>query len=202
MRACHDRPVTKRGWLWAVIGGLLPVAAVYGSATFPPARNERLWSHPLTPPVFLGASIVLAVAHVLIVFAFDDVADRSGGGPARSLAQVAGLGTVLLAIAELASGALGSAERGGEALSQLAAGFVLAAALVVIGTFGAGAMLLRSWTRVAIPLLVSAVILLCAVAPSVAWSVAGHGVHLRSAALTAWGVSFVWLGVALKRRDA
>lgn len=189
----------KRGWFWTIVGGLLPVAAGFAAGTFPPGKNDHAWAYPIAPNVFLGMSVALALAHVLIAVGYDDIADRTSGGAARSALQVGGIGLLIAGGTEIWSGTLARVDRGSQAIVNLNTGYAVAGVLVLAGTLGAGIALARSWTRVAVPLLVNGVILLAGVAPAFAWSVLGKGDAPRIAALTVWNLSYVWLGLALKK---
>jgi hypothetical protein len=194
--------VRKQGWLWTVIGALVPSAAVLAATRFPASDAKDTWAYPLTPNVFLGLSVTLAIAHFCVALGFDEIADRSGGASARSFAQLGALGILLGGACQIASGVLGRQDRDSDTIGQLNAGYGLATVLIIIGTLGAGIALRRIWVRVGLPLMVSGYFVLFAVSPAFVYSIVKGVDGPRIAALTAWSLLYVWLGLAMRKRVA
>jgi hypothetical protein len=166
--------MVKHGWILLIIGGLLSIPVSVGSFTSAEA-------------VLIGLSLVLAIGPLLILVGYDALADRSGGGAARSGLQVAGLGLLILAGTKIASAVmpLTSDSHAGQ---QLATTYTVAAVLIALGSLAAGFVLFRRWLGIALPLLVGAVAIAATLLP------AADGLP----AFTVWAASCVVLGLALK----
>jgi len=136
----------------------------------------------------IALSFVLAIGPFLIAVGFDAIADRSGGGVPRSFLQVGGLGLLILGGVQVGAGILPLANANGW-MANLRTVHQVGTALTIIGAFGAGTVLSRRWTRVAIPLMVGAIALIVTVIPG--------GPQLP--AYAAWSLACVWLGLALWR---
>ena len=166
--------MVKHGWICLIVGGLLSIPVAIQAGTF-------------SESVLIAVSLVLALGPFLIAFGYDALADRSGGGLARSFLQVGSLGLLILGGTEIAMALLPLAgnARAGEQIHSV---YLVGAGLVVIGALVAGLALVRRWMGVAIPLLASAVALCATLIPQVQ--------HLPG--YLAWAVATVILGVALR----
>lgn len=164
----------KHGWICLIVGGLL--AASVGTDAFSGPRA-----------LAIAISLVVALGPLLILVGYDKIADRSGGGPARSGLQVAGVGLLILTGTWCAAVVLPLAHdsRAGE---HVASGETVAYALIALGSLAAGTALLRRWVWIALPLLIGTAALIVTLIP------AAHGIP----AFTVWAVSCVVLGLALK----
>jgi len=166
--------MVKHGWILLIIGGLLSIPVSVGSFTSAEA-------------VLIGSSLVLAIGPLLILVGYDALADRSGGGAARSGLQVAGLGLLILAGTKIASAVM-PLTADSHAGQQLATTYTVAAVLIALGSLAAGLVLFRRWLGIALPLLVGAVAIAATLLP------AADGLP----AFTVWAASCVVLGLALK----
>lgn len=166
--------MVKHGWILLIVGGLLSI----------PIGIQAFTS---SQALLIGLSLVLALGPLLILVGYDALADRSGGGAARSGLQVAGLGLLILAGTKIASAVL-PLTSGSRAGQQLATTYTVAAALITLGSLGAGLVLFRRWLGIALPLLVGAAALGATLLP------AAHGLP----AYAVWALSCVVLGLALR----
>jgi hypothetical protein len=166
--------MVKHGWILLIVGGLLSI----------PIDIEAFTS---SQAILIGLSLVLALGPLLILVGYDALADRSGGGAARSGLQVAGLGLLILTGTKIASVVL-PLTADSRADEQLATTYAVAAALIALGSLGAGLVLFRRWLGIAVPLLVGAVAVGATLLP------AAHGLPTYAV----WALSCIVLGLALK----
>lgn len=167
--------MVKHGWILLVIGGLLSVPFGLDLGAAP-------------QPVALALAVVAALGPLLILVGYDAIADRSGGGSARSGLQVAGLGLLILAGTEIASLVLPLTDNalGGQ---QIATAEKVAFVLLALGSLVAGLVLFRRWMGIALPLLVGAAALALLLAPL--------SVDTRPV-FSLWALTCVWLGFTLR----
>jgi hypothetical protein len=164
--------VVKHGWILLILGGLLSV----------PVQIEALTE---SQALIIAVSIVLAIGPLLILVGYDALADRSGGGAARSGLQVAGLGLLILAGTKIASAVLPLTSYSPR---QLVTTYTVAAVLITLGSLGAGLVLFRRWLGIALPLLIGAIAMGATLLPA-AQTLPAYPV---------WALSCVVLGLALR----
>jgi hypothetical protein len=166
--------MVKHGWLLLIAGGLLSVP-VGLDLSVPRAAA-------------IAMALVAALGPLLILVGYDAIADRSGGGAARSGLQVAGLGLLILAGTEIASVVLPFTHdtRSGQ---HVATAETIAFILIALGSLVASLVLFRRWLGIALPLLIGAGALGVILAPITTDAQPAFGV---------WALSCVLLGVALR----
>jgi hypothetical protein len=167
--------MVKHGWVLLIVGGLLSL----------PFSVEAFTT---SQPILIALSVVLAIGPLLILVGYDAIADRSGGGAARSGLQVAGLGLLILAGTEIASIVmpLTNDAKGAE---QLDAVGTVGFALIALGSLAAGLVLFRRWLGIALPLLIGAAALGVVLAPLAVPD---------QPAFAVWALSCTGLGLALR----
>jgi len=166
--------MVKHGWILLIVGGLLSIPVTIDSFTSSQA-------------IVIALSLVLALGPLLILVGYDAVADRSGGGAARSGLQVAGLGLLILAGTKMASAVLPLTSYT-HAGRQLATTYTVAAALIALGSLGAGLVLFRRWLGIALPLLIGAFAVGTTLIPGMR----------EIPSFTVWALSCIVLGLALR----
>jgi hypothetical protein len=167
--------MVKHGWILLIVGSLLSI----------PFGTERFTT---SQALLIAISVVLALGPLLILVGYDALADRSGGGAARSGLQAAGVGLLILAGTEIASVVL-PLTHDPQSSRHLAAAHTLAFSLIALGSLTAGLVLLRRWIWVALPLLLGAGALGVILAP-----ISSN----PQPALAVWALSCTCLGLALK----
>lgn len=167
--------MVKHGWILLIVGGLLSAPV-----------GLDLFSVP--KPAAIAIALIVALGPLLILVGYDAIADRSGGGVARSGLQVAGLGLLILAGTEIASVVLPFTPdvHSGQ---HVAAAETVAFALIALGSLVASLVLFRRWLGIALPLLGGAVALGVILAPFT---------RTAQPAFAVWALSCALLGGALK----
>ncbi len=181
-----------RTWILVIIGAVLPLVggATLGSITTD--AGEGTWAHPVQPTAFLALSVLLAVSHLLVMLGYLVVAGSTAGS-AATLARLGAAGLAALAVCELWSGLLASTDLDATVVDVLEVAYLVASVAVVVGTVGAGAVLRRTGSPYALPLLVAGIVLAIVIpvrflAPDVVGVVG----------LTIWSLLYVWFGLRLR----
>ncbi|GAA1115801.1 hypothetical protein GCM10009630_11710 [Kribbella jejuensis] len=108
--------------------------------------SDKLWSYPWSADAFIPVSIGYAVLHLLVfcgLLAFLRALPRRAG---RVGAGIAGGGTLVLFLAELASIPIADQRLSDTGPQVVGAFFGLGVALTAVGLLIAGVVVLRSWT--------------------------------------------------------
>ena len=180
-----------------IIGGALPLALGATLGSLDGNHHSHSWAYPVPVWAFVTMSVGLALSHWLVTSGYLSTM-RSGTGPAVArFAWIALVGTVAVGGCELWSAALARSDKNGTAADALNVGYGISSVLIVAGSCGSGWLLLRTWRRVALPLLVGSALLLVAV---VLLAVGSDNAQL--VALTVWSLSYVWLGAGLRHVPA
>ncbi|HWD81235.1 MAG TPA: hypothetical protein VG497_20215, partial [Kribbella sp.] len=107
--------------------------------------SDKVWSYPWSADAFVPVSIVYAVLHLLVfcgmLALFRALTTRAG----RVGAAIAGGGTLVLLVAELASIPIADQQLSDTGPQVIGAFFGLGVALTAIGLLVAGVPVLRSW---------------------------------------------------------
>jgi len=193
----QTRGVNVRTGALVIIGAVLPLVLGASLGSLTTTEGEGTWAYPMRPTAFLLLSLGLAVSHLLVMLGYREVARRTSGTASR-FAALGGLGSALLAACEVWSGFVAETDQDAGVLDALDTGYAVSSIVVIIGTLGAGFVLYSEKSRFAMPLLVNGGFLLVAVPVRILGS---DGVGI--AALTAWSLLYVWLGIRLGvRREA
>ena len=180
-----------------IVGGALPLALGATLGSLDGNRHSHSWAYPVPVWAFVTMSAGLALSHWLVASGYLSMM-RGGSGPAVvRFAAVALVGTLAVGACELWSAALAKSDENGSAVDALNTGYGVSSVLIAAGSIGAGWLLVRTWRRVALPLLVGSVLLLVAVVLLAVGSDTGQLV-----ALTIWSLTYVWLGIGLRRAPA
>ncbi|MGB4778021.1 hypothetical protein [Microbacterium sp.] len=185
--------MTRTASTLTIVGALLPVTFAV-AVLLPPAGHPDTWAYPTAPWLFAVLSVLLAVAHLLVLAGFVAVA-RTTTGAARVFAWVGALGTLLVAAAEVWSAFIATEPAAGSAAETLSYLYTASSLLIIVGSIGAGVALLRTWRDAGFALLVSGAYLLLIATPVLIIADA----VTRTIVLTIWGLIYVWLGLALRR---
>lgn len=188
-------PITWAG-VPVIIGAVLaPLAgATLGSVTT--TAGKGTWAHPVEPTAFLLMSIGLAIAHLLIAVGYIEVGRRSTG-PAATFANLGALGTLLAAGVEIWSGLLAETNLDDAAVTWLDRGYLVTAVLILVGTLGAGVVLVRAGSRLAMPLLVNGGFFALVMVVRFVVTQGATISDLAIAGLSIWSLLYIWLGVRL-----
>ncbi len=186
-----------------VASGVLGLVAGAVTLLYDPAVSSDQWSYPFSTSAQWVISVGLAITHVLSALGFAGVLLARPHGDSRAATitlRVAVVGFLLLAVAEVLSGAIG-----GEGISSSAAGWVgalfgISSLLTAVGGLVAGTVIVRAarWHGLgAWMVLASGIVMIVLVTPA---NVAGDLVP-RTVALILWSLTFIPLGRALARNE-
>ncbi|TDU91652.1 hypothetical protein EV138_5263 [Kribbella voronezhensis] len=181
-----------RAWILVVIGAVLPLVGGASLGSITATEGSHTWSYPVQPAAFLWMSVVLAIAHLLVLVGYLEVARRTTG-LGSTLARVGAAGTAAVALCELWSGLVARTDLDAPVLTALDVGYAISGLVIVVGTIGSGLVLRGTGSRFALPLLVNGSFL--AVALLVRFF-ASDGLGI--AALTLWSLSYCWLALSLR----
>jgi hypothetical protein len=181
-----------RGWILVIIGAVLPLAGGASLGSITTTEGPHTWSYPVQPTAFLWMSVVLAIAHLLVLVGYLEVARRTAG-LGSTLATVGAAGTVAVALCELWSGLVARTDLDAAVLTALNAGYAISGLVIVAGTLGSGLVLRGSGSRFALPLMVNGSFLIVAL---LVRFFASDGPAI--AALTVWSLLYCWLALSLR----
>lgn len=184
--------------------GVFGILLAILSAVYPPAVSAVQWSYPYPASLMLVVSILLAVTHLLTLAGFVGVrlaAPHRGHRLATVGLWIAIAGFALLAVSELASGAVGAMSTTSPMVILVSSAFGVASLLIALGCIVAGmiiagAVVWRGLGRWMV--LGSGLILLVLVTPA---NIIGNEI-LRVAALALWSATFIPLGLTIRRSSA
>jgi hypothetical protein len=108
--------------------------------------SDKLWSYPWSADAIVPVSIAYAVLHLLVFCGVLALLRAVPRGVARIGAGIAGGGTLVLLLAELASIPIADQRLSDTGPQVVGAFFGLGVALTAIGLVIAGMVVLRSWT--------------------------------------------------------
>ncbi|MFF0269783.1 hypothetical protein [Kribbella sp. NPDC004536] len=156
--------------------------------------SDKLWSYPWSADAIVPVSIVYAVLHLLVfcgmLALFRSLTTRAG----RVGAAIAGAGTLVLLLAEVASIPIADQRLSDTGPKVVGGFFGLGVALTAVGLLVAGVVVLRSWSGwQRYTALVAGV-----------WAVAMIGVSVTSAlplGVAIYGITLCILFTALLTRD-
>jgi hypothetical protein len=181
--------------------GVLGLLAGVVTLAYPAAVPDDRWSHPFGFDVGLAMGIGLAVTHLMTGLGVRGLQlVRAGLG---SRAEGAGLavaltGFTLLAVCELAGGAIGKAGVDETRATVVDTAFAVASLLTAVGSVVAVPGVRRGGSAAARWLLASALVMMLLVTPA---NISGNEV-LRMLSLMLWSLCFVPLGAAVRRLAA
>ncbi|QIG43387.1 hypothetical protein G5V58_11970 [Nocardioides anomalus] len=173
-------------------GAVLPLLLGASLGSLTTDAGDGTWAYPMPSVAFLLLSLGLALSHLLVLLGYVEVRRRVGA-VARP-AAVAALGTAGLVGCEIWSGLEARTDLDAGVLTALDTCYAVASVLVLVGTLGAGLLLRATGSALAAPLLLNGALLLLAV-PVRLLASDGWGI----AALTVWSLSYLWLGLRLRR---
>ncbi len=181
--------------------GILGVLAGVLTLLYDPAVPSDQWSYPFSTSVQWMVSVALAVIHVLSALGFAGVllARPHGSSRAATLTlRIAVVGFLLLAVAELGSGAIGGEGLDSSAAAWVGTLFAIASLMTALGGVVAGTVIVRAghWTGLgAWMVLATGVLMLLLVTPA---NITGD-LTFRTTALILWSLPFVPLGLSIAR---
>lgn len=193
---------TGLGYACAASGVLGAAAGIFALA-YPAHVDDHIWSYPFPFGLFVGFSLVLALTHLLALAGFvglREVVGQRGGPAAMGWLWAAIIGFVLLAGCEVASGSIGRSDIDSGTAKAVGGGFGISSMLVALGSIVVGVVLLRkAWSALgAWSLVASGLIIIALVTPA---AIAQNDT-LRVAALVAWSLCFIPLGLVIARTIA
>ena len=181
-----------RGWILVIIGAVLPLVGGASLGSITASEGSHTWSYPVQPTAFLWMSVALAIAHLLVLIGYLEVARRTTG-LGSALAKVGAAGTAAVAVCELWSGLVARTDLDAPVLTALNAGYAISGVIIAVGTIGSGLVLRTAGSRFALPLLVNGLFFVVAL---LVRFLASDGLGI--AALTIWSLLYCWLALTLR----
>lgn len=181
-----------RVWALVIIGAAIPLVLGVALGSITTESGEGTWGYPMVPSAFLLMGIGLALSHLLVGVGYREVA-RIGVPRGTGFGWLAFAGSVVLAACEVWSGLSAEVPLGSPSLTALDAGYVISGAMVVIGSLGAGIVLLPSRRSLSLSLIVVGVVLACAML--LKYLVADSAGIL---ALTIWSLLYIWVALGIR----
>ncbi|MFP3901016.1 MAG: hypothetical protein ACLFXM_09170 [Acidimicrobiia bacterium] len=183
-----------------VASGVLSVPVGLLTFAYPPAIADTLWGHPFPQGLHVGVAVVLLVAHALTAHGFVGLARLPGGRVVTVSMLAAALGFLVVAACEGISATMWGTSTEATAAVNLENGYGVGSMLLAVASVVGGIVIIR---RNLLPgvgrwsVLLSGLFMIFVVTPAL---FAGRG-DAAYLALTGWSLFFIWIGIALGRRE-
>lgn len=187
----------------ATVSGLLGVAVCVVTLAYPAAVPSDQWSYPFPTGVQWGSSIVLALAHALTAAGFVGVVLANPHRRSRTAAialWVAVVGFAVLALCELASGAIGDQTVTSTSAENVSTAFGGASMATALGSVVAGVVIVRAHVWAGLGrwmVLASGTVMIIVVTPALIMG----DLWPRTLALMLWSITFVPLGLTISSSE-